>query len=211
MAKTASVDQNYRALAAFRAFGMYVNEGHILFDHLTTLDELRQNLIGMRDHLWTVSKGVFSEMYAAAGTPLSTLLDRRGLLKRDDSGLGNHHYSVLDPAARRVYDALKRWHRARMAVYDKTIDPVASPKALHAPDLARFHELYLELRVQDLDLFEDVLDRAEDDEPDAAILEFVDGRIEDLNGWLRAFEQRVDAAYLGAGLTYDAELNPFVC
>jgi radical SAM superfamily enzyme YgiQ (UPF0313 family) len=83
MAKTASLAQNLAALDRFKRHGIYVQAGHILFDQATTLTELEDNYTLMRRYDWTVSKGVFTEMYAAAGTPFTRALDRRGLLSLD--------------------------------------------------------------------------------------------------------------------------------
>jgi anaerobic magnesium-protoporphyrin IX monomethyl ester cyclase len=79
------------------------------------------------------------------------------------------------------------------------------------PDMALFHSLYMEIRAQDLDLFAEVLDRAEHSEPADEILAFVDRRIDETSDWLRTLDKRIDAAYVQAGLIYDADLNPFIC
>ena len=107
MAKRASVEHNATALEAFRRAGMYVQAGHILFDQATTLEELEANWAGMRRFPWTLSKGVFTEMYAAAGTAFTRRLSRTGLLQpgaaaAGTGGLGNATYAAADPAVAAV-------------------------------------------------------------------------------------------------------------
>jgi hypothetical protein len=211
MKKTASVADNLDALAAFRKQGMYVNAGHILFDHATTLDELRDNLNGMRAHEWVISKSVFTEMFAAEGTPYTRLLDRRGLLQLDHSGLGNHRYEVQDSAALAVYHGLRQWNRNHAAIYDKAIDPIASPKALEPDFLARFHELYLQARRRDLDLLESLIRLAEKGVRVAKIMDFVASEAHQQKPWYEEFEREVDRVYAESGLVYDAVENPFLC
>lgn len=211
MAKRACVADNWRALAAFDRHGLIVQAGHILFDHATTVAELEDNWAGMAAHPQVVSKGVFTEMYAAAGTPFTRTLNRRGLLQIDPVGLGNHCYPVSDPAARTVYQALKRWQRSHSRVYDMTIDPLSAPKAIDAPDRAVFHELSTALRGTDLGFFREVLDAVTDGGTAQELAEFTEERISATAGWYRNLAARTGAAYTAASLTYDAEDNPFIC
>ncbi|WP_280381401.1 B12-binding domain-containing radical SAM protein [Nocardia wallacei] len=217
MAKRADLTANREALAQFARLGIYVQAGHILFDHATTLDELEQNWAGMTAHDWTISKGVFTEMYAATGTNLTRRLDRQGLLGISDTrtpgtaGLGNHAYQVADPAARVVRAALKRWQKSHTRVYDETIDPLSAPKAIAPIHRPVFGELSIALRRTDLDFFRAVLDLAADGASETDAIEFTDARIADTSGWYQRLAQRTAKAYRGAGLIYDGQDNPFLC
>lgn len=211
MAKTATIEQNLAALAAFKKHNMYIQAGHILFDYGTTLPELWENLEGMHNHIWTICKGTFSEMFASEGTPYTRLLDKKALLERDVSGLGNHTYPVLDPRARKVYYGLRKWHKSHMKIYDKTIDAISAPKALEPWELEIFHPLCIALRVKDLDMFKRLLLLAENDESEQTMLDFVKTEIEREKPWYQEFDARVDQAYAEVGLVYDAEENPFLC
>jgi hypothetical protein len=211
MGKSATVHDNRRALAAFRDNGVYVQAGYILFDHATTMDELWINLACMREYRWVVSKGAFSEMYAAEGTPYTRWLDRRHMLVRDESDLGNHAYAVLDGRAGKAYRGMKSWHRLRMTLYDKAIDPIATPKALERREYVAFHEVACQLQDVDLDVMEGVLRLADADRPDEEVLDYVGGAWEARMSWFEDVGRRVDALYEACGLAYDAVENPFVC
>jgi hypothetical protein len=217
MAKRADLAANRAALAQFRRLGIYVQAGHILFDHATTLEELELNWAGMREHDWTISKGVFTEMYAATGTNYTRRLAQGGLLHDPTSatpgtaGLGNHVYTVTDPAARTVYVALKQWQKSHARVYDQIIDPLSAPKALGPAHRAVFGELSIALRRQDLAFFRDVLDLVHADTAPAEVAEFTDDRIAATADWYRLLAAHTEAAYRTVGLVYDAQDNPFLC
>lgn len=211
MQKTATLEQNIAALDAFHRHGIYIQAGHILFDYGTTLAELWQNLRLMRTYIWTISKGTFTEMFAAEGTPYTRLLGKKGLLEADTSGLGNHTYPVLDPAARRVYYGLKHWHKAHIRLYDKTIDAISAPKALEDQELALFHPLCIQLRAHDLDMFEQLLRQVEGGASTEEVQRLTQERIQHTRPWYETLEHQVDEAYRRTGLIYDAEDNPFVC
>ena len=217
MAKRADLTANLAALAEFRRLGMSVQAGHILFDHATTLDELEQNWAGMTAHDWTVSKGVFTEMYAATGTNFTRSLDHGGLLGASDTatpgtaGLGNHTYPITDPAVRVVHVALKRWQRSHCRFYDQTIDPLSAPKALAPNHRALFGELSIELRRADLAFFRAALDLAHSGATETDAVAFTDARIADTSDWHRRIAARTEQAYDSAGLVYDGQDNPFLC
>lgn len=215
MAKRADVEQNRRALDIFRAHGIYVQAGHILFDDQTSLEELEENYRGMREYSWTVSKGIFTEMYAAAGTNFTRRLDRQGTLQVDRDALGNTRYEVLDERVRPLYRGLKQWHKAHSAIYDKAIDPLSAPKALDADELAVMHRFALELRRVDLDFFRSLLDLAAGPCATAALDDAVQDRVRAelarTADWYSRLDDRVDQAYREVGLVYDADANPFIC
>jgi hypothetical protein len=209
--------ENLAALAAFHRAGIIVQAGHILFDHATTWDELEANWRQMRRHVWTVSKGVFTEMYAAAGTPFTRTLGRAGLLAAGPAavgtvGLGNAAYTVADPAARAVYAGLKRWQRSHARVYDMTIDPLSAPKALEPGERPRFHHLDRPARPGPGRL-QTPARRGRRRRGRAAGPRPGRGAHRGDRGFLHPHRRgRVtQAAYDRAGLVYDADDNPFIC
>ncbi|WP_197371932.1 B12-binding domain-containing radical SAM protein, partial [Streptomyces clavuligerus] len=215
MAKRADVAQNRRALDIFRTHGIYVQAGHILFDDKTSLEELEENYTGMRAYSWTVSKGIFTEMYAAAGTNFTRRLERQGVLQIDRDHLGNTRYDVLEERVRPLYRGLKQWHKAHSAIYDKAIDPLSAPKALDAGELALMHGFAKELRGTDLDFFRSLLDLAAGPcstaALDGAVQELIRAELAGTADWYRDLDARVDLGYREVGLVYDADANPFLC
>lgn len=210
MGKSASAEQNRNALDIFRKHGVYVQAGYILFDHGTTMAELEENYNFMRQYVWTISKGTFTEMYAADGTPFTRLLSNKGFLKEDERGVGNNTYEVQDLEARKVYKALKLWHKSHLRTYDMTIDAISAPKALEPEELRLFHPLCMELREKDLDFMRDILDLVEENISEKRVLEFATAQIQKAKNWYEKFEGKVLDTYKQIGLVYDADENPFI-
>lgn len=210
MGKAATKEQNIGALEIFKKYGIYVQAGHILFDHGTTISELKENYEFMRKYIWTISKGIFTEMYAADGTPFTKSLSNKRLLKLDEKGLGNNTYDVQDPDARKAYRALKLWHKSHIKVYDMAIDPISAPKALEFEELELFHALYISLREKDLGFMRRVLDWIEDGISEQKLLECVSDYVEYSRDWYQSFEVKVLDAYGKTRLIYDADENPFI-
>jgi hypothetical protein len=210
MNKTATLEQNLTALNAFKKYKIYVQAGHILFDYGTTLDELWENLRYMEKYIWIISKGVFTEMYAADNTPYTRLLQKKGLFVRDESGLGNNKYFVQDQSARNVYDALKEWHKNHMKLYDKAIDPLSSPKALEEDELASIYQLYIKLHKKDIEIFKALMKMANYNEKREILLDFVKNEIVQSAEWYNNIDAAVNRLYEKFGLIYDAMENPFI-
>ena len=211
MGKSATLEQNIQALEVFQKYGIYVQAGYILFDHGTTMQELEDNYQFMLKYKWTISKGIFTEMYAANGTPFTRRLEKEGLLIEDQRGLGNNTYPVLDENARKAYFALKDWQKSHTVTYDMTIDAISAPKALETHELELFHPLCIELRERDLAFMRNILDLINQGLSQDQIMEFTNRQIEESRQWYSEFEQRVLQVYKQSGLVYDAEGNPFMC
>lgn len=210
MGKSATVEDNVKALEIFQKYGIYVQAGHILFDHGTTMTELEENYTFMRKYGWTISKGIFTEMYAANGTPFTKLLTNKKLLNGDVTGLGNNSYEVQDENARKAYKALKTWHKSHIRTYDMTIDAISAPKALTSEELEVFHPLSIQLREKDLDFMREVMDLINERKTENEILAFTENRITTSQKWYKNFEAEVLKIYSFVGLEYDADVNPFV-
>jgi len=210
MGKSANLKQNMQALEIFKKYNMYVQAGYILFDHGTTMEELEENYEFMRRYIWTISKGTFSEMYAADGTSFTKLLSKQNILKEDVLGLGNNIYEVQNPQSRIVYEAMRLWHKSHVVIYDMTIDAISAPKALTPEELELFHPLSMELKEKDLDFMREVLDMVKKGLSKDSVLEFVYDKVKNSEVWYQNFEKVVLDTYRKTNLTYDADENPFI-
>jgi anaerobic magnesium-protoporphyrin IX monomethyl ester cyclase len=210
MHKSASVENNEQALRIFLHFDMIVQAGHILFDPDTTMSELEENYQGMRKYFWVVSKGVFTEMFAAQDTPFTRMLKHRGELQLKMEGPERYYYDIKDPNTRLVYGMLKRWHKAHMAIYDKAIDPLSAPKAISIAAQSAFYEVYTLLRRQDLEIFGQILELAKAGTDETEASNFIQDRIESTSHQYEALSQSVDLLYQQFGFVYDANENPFI-
>ncbi|WP_425756280.1 B12-binding domain-containing radical SAM protein [Ihubacter sp. rT4E-8] len=194
---------NQCALDIFKQKGIYVQAGFILFDDLTTMSELRTNLIYLKKNMWIVMKGIFSEIFAAEGTAYSNYLLKSG--KITGKKYGNYTYSISDSKASIVYSYLKRWHLLQEEFYDKLIDPISAPKALTPLQYKMFFELYLQVHQNDVAFFEQVLDCVETGDSMLKCDQMILLRKESLN---KDFD-KVNHLYDLVGLEYSAKYNIF--
>lgn len=210
MAKGASVEQNCTALDLFKKHNFYVQAGQILFDPYTTLDELQENYEYMRKYDWIISKGVFTEMFAATGTSFQQKVSQNHIATSENPFLGNYNYRILDDKAMIAYDALKRWHTVHMAFYDKAIDPLTSPKALTRKEMEDFYAEYLKIRLLDLDVMCRILDLVDSNARAPIVANFVEKAIENNKLFFHKQETKTDELYRKARLRYKATTNPFI-
>lgn len=210
MAKGATVEQNCNALNLFKKHDFYVQAGQILFDPYTTLLELQENYEYMRKYDWIISKGVFTEMFAATGTDFQKKVTKTNIATSENPILGNYNYNVLDSRARIVYNALKRWHTAHMAFYDKAIDPLTSPKALDKLEMADFYTEYLKIRNLDLSVMRDVIDLVQKNTDVTSVMNFIEKAIAKNRSFFAIQEAKTNDLYSKAKLRYSASANPFI-
>lgn len=213
MGKPASIEENRSALDILHEHGIYVQAGFILFDPFTTIEELEENYLFMKKYNYIISKGIFTEMYAAEGTPFNTLLNKKGLVTHEFSNHGNSIYEIQDKKVDIIYKCLKEWHKAHSKVYDQTIDPISAPKSLDAEGLKIFHSLFLELRQKDLTFMKYILDIVKNCSNIKLIeaLELTNSEINKNKSWYDFFYFKVNNAYLKTDLVYDGDINPFIC
>jgi anaerobic magnesium-protoporphyrin IX monomethyl ester cyclase len=124
------------------------------------------------------------------------------------AGLGNHAYTVADPAARIVYTALKRWQRSHARIYDQTIDPLSAPKAIDPYHRTAFGDLSIELRRADLRFFRAALDLDGVGGTEAEAIEFTDEHIATGRDWYARLAARAEQTYRAASLIYDTRRMP---
>ena len=117
---------------------------------------------------------------------------------------------MLDARARIAYDALKRWHTAHMAFYDKAIDPLTSPKALDKLEMADFYAEYLKIRKLDLNVMRDVINLIQKNADTTIVMNFIEKAIAKNRSFFAMQEQKINDLYSKSKLHYSASVNPFI-
>lgn len=204
MAKKSNVESNQNALDIFSKYTIYVQAGFILFDDATTMEELWENLLFLKRNKQIITKGIFTEMYAAEGTPYSKkLLNENSSLQKK---YGNYIYELKDSKVQKVYVYLKRWHMQLAEFYDKLIDPISAPKALMPNEYKLFYSLYCNVHQVDLNFFENVLRSVDSNSDEEVIFNLIKERsvtlLEDM--------KKVNKLYDTVNLKYDASYNIFL-
>lgn len=208
MNKTATLEDNERALELFKKYNYLVQMGFILFDRDTTIKELEDNYSFLNKYDFTVTKGIFSEMYSAEGTKLNSRLRSDGTLLESNFVDNNNKYTINNENVRKIYSALKRWHKAHSEIYDMAVDPLNAPKAISDREMDYFYQEVMKLKKQDLLFFREVLDIVKTDK--TMLDSYVEEKLRNDESFYNNINQKVLKLYKTSGLEYHASKNPFI-
>ena len=206
--KRATLEVNCKALEAFKNNNLYVQCGLILFDPYATINELQINLHYLKRFKWVISKGIFTELYAAEGTVFTNklLLEKgSGELQRDNE---NYRYQIQDFRVRNIYETLKKWHKTHAYIYDLVVDPLTSPKNISSLSMQNLYELYLQIHELDLFILEELIDSS--GFPYEYMMSLVDKKTNEFDEIYKAIEQEALTIYNEEQLIYDGILNKYL-
>ena len=209
MNKSANLETNKKALDILKKYGIYVQAGYILFDDNTTFQELKENYDFLREYDWIISKGIFSEMFAADGTLYTEKLKKEDKIVENDV-YDNNKYEIIDPKVRLTYNALKKWHKSHMRLYDMIIDPISSPKAIDTTGEQAFYDLYYQLKLKDLEFMKMVLDNVEKGITEGELNEKVMAYIVSNSDFYASINRSGQTLCEMYNLNYDGKENPFI-
>lgn len=209
MNKSAKLSSNKNALNIFKKYGILVQAGFILFDDKTTLSEIKENCIFLKEHNEIIIKGIFSEMFAANGTIYTKRLERECKIKSVEI-YENNKYDIIDENVKILYNYVKRWHKLHMSIYDKIVDPISTPKAIDSKEAKEFYEIYMSIKNIDISFLESIITLVEKKcrvkEIENFFMEYVLGT---RDKYIIASD-KANLLYEKLNLKYDAKLNPFV-
>lgn len=209
MNKKATLEDNKNALRLFKKHGYIVQMGYILFDKETTYEELLENYQFLSDYDFTVTKGIFSEMFSAEGTKLNDKLKNNNELEESNFIQNNNKYKINDEVVSKVYFGLKKWHKSHSEVYDMTIDPLTAPKAISDSAMSKFYDCAMQLKKEDLILFRNVLLEVKNN-PNIDMNDFIDNYINQTESDYKKISNTVKVLYKNNALSYHAQANPFI-
>lgn len=209
MNKSANLAANKKALDILKKYGIYVQAGYILFDDNTTFEELKENYDFLREYDWIITKGIFSEMFAADGTLYTEKLKKEDKIVKNDI-YDNNKYEIVDPKVKLTYNALKKWHKSHMKLYDMIIDPISSPKAIDSAGEKSFYDLYYQLKLKDLDFMKMVLDNVEKGITEEELNDKVMAQIGSNSDFYSSINRSGQALCEKYDLNYDGKENPFI-
>lgn len=209
MNKSASLQDNKVALNILKKHGIYVQAGFILFDDNTTFEELKENYDFLREYDWIITKGIFSEMFAADGTLYTEKLKKEDKIVKNGV-YDNNKYDITDPKVKLTYNALKRWHKSHMKLYDMIIDPISSPKAIDSIGEKEFYDLYYQLKLKDLDFMQMVLEEVEKGITEQQLSARTRLQIAQNSKFYKEINRQGITLCQKYELNYDGKENPFV-
>jgi hypothetical protein len=209
MVKSSTCEQNVEAVRLLMSRGVYIQMGMILFDPDTTISELEENFRFLRDNPWPVTKGIFTEMFAAPGTVFTEQLSRRGLITPSDSD-PSFRYKIIDPRARRVHAILKSWQKSHSGLYDWVVDSLTAPKVMTEDGYKKVYSLYQLLRQLDLQMFEAALVAVNNNTSDVLDENMVQAFTNRSQGQFCLVREEIGRIYRDNGMVYVAISNPFL-
>lgn len=211
MHKYENASNNQQALDIFEKNNILVQAGFILFDDMTTMKELRENLEFLKKNKKIIIKGIFSEMYAAEGSDYANYIINKypDCVRKN----GNYVYEIQDLFARKVYYLLKIYQRKNCLFYDKLIDPISAPKALNdINEYFKIYNLYLEVHKIDLDYFEYILNLVNEDSTidENQFEKICDNYILSNKEKIENINNRLSEIYLDNKLEFSATISRFL-
>ena len=209
MNKFATLNDNIKALELFKKHNYIVQMGYILFDKETSFNELIENYEFMSKYDFTLTKGIFSEMYSTEGTKLNDKLKSDNKLNESNFENGNNKYLIEDKIVKKVYDSLKLWHKSHSYLYDMTIVPLTAPKAISDTAIEDFYNYAMTLKKKDLMFFRDVL-KIVGEYPEVDIYNYIKKYISDTFDDYNDIQNKVKILYKKNDMIYNANNNPFL-
>lgn len=146
--KGTTVKQNLIALKILRDNNIYVQMGHIMFDPFTTISEIKRELFFLEKNKFAITKGICTELFAAEGTKITERIKSESKISGKNGT--NYQYKILNPESRKFFMALKIWSNNNSELYNKTIDPISSPKNIPLIAYRQFHKECISLKEMDI-------------------------------------------------------------
>jgi len=209
MNKKATLEDNKNALELFKKYNYFVQMGFILFDSETTKAELEENYQFLSNYDWTITKGIFSEMFSAQGTTFTNKLKNDGHLLESDFLNNNNKYNLSNNEIYPIYNALKIWQKSHSILYDKVIDPLSSPKALDYDKLMDFYDIAMDLKQIDLKIFRNVLDLSYKSS-NTVVKKYIGDEVNTKEEFYNQIDIKVKKLYKKNNIFYNANKNPFI-
>ena len=148
-------------------------------------------------------------MFAADGTLYTEKLKKEDKIVKSDV-YDNNKYDIVDSKVKLTYDALKRWHKSHMKLYDMIIDPISSPKAIDSTGEREFYDLYYQLKLKDLDFMQMVLEEVEQGITEQQLSEMITLKIAQNSDFYGKINREGSSLCQKYELNYDGKENPFV-
>ncbi len=206
MSKVASKKINIKCVKNFKRYKYFVQAGYILFDINTSINELYENYAFLKKNKHLITKGIFSEMFAAVGTVYTQQLKKDGANKFSS----NYLYDVKDEKARLVYKALKKWQFEFSTVYDKIIDPISAPKNISYKSMKKYQKLMIKLKKIDLLFMKEVLKAVEQGQVEEQINVLYESFISKYKSDYEKADEKANKLYSKDGFDYDGNVNGFL-
>jgi len=204
--KGVTPEQNILTLEICRKLGIIVQMGYIMLDRNTTLEELKQHLSFLKKSRFTITKGIYSFVFAAEGTDLTEDYKKNG--KTEKRGI-NLDYDFKSKEVSEIASALKKWSKFYGDTYSWAIDSLSAPKAISAAERQEIHQMVMALKKKELGILRVLIKLAE--ERHTALMDsYIKREIAGSRAFFAAIEDRLTNFYKKAGLFYRKGSNIYL-
>lgn len=206
--KEVTPEQNIAALEICKRLGIIVQMGYIMFDPDTTLEELKEHIRFLSKTKFTITKGIYSCMFAAEGTEITQRY------KEQECGYGtkklgiNFNYSFCDEVVGAIAQALKRWTQIYGGIYSQAIDTLSAPKIISEQEQKIIWGTVERLKQNEIEILKDLIDLG-GERNFSAIEDYITVKIkkdskfmEETHKWLNSFYNKNHLPYQKNRNTY---------
>lgn len=205
--KGVTPEQNMAALEVCRQLGIIVQMGYIMLDRDSTLEELKLHLDFLERCQDTVTKGIYSLVFAAQGTKLAGIyMEKEGKLER--RGI-NFDYRFKSEEISEIASALKKWAKAYGDTYSWAIDSLSAPKAIPGDDRTEIHRVIMALKGKELEIFRRLIEMADVGNIFSAD-SFINQKIEENKDFMASIEGQLTDFYDKKGLPHRKGRNLYI-
>ncbi|PIR12999.1 hypothetical protein COV49_03480 [Candidatus Falkowbacteria bacterium CG11_big_fil_rev_8_21_14_0_20_39_10] len=111
--KGVSVEENKQAIKILRELGLEIEVGFIFFDYLSTLEELRQNILFIEEtHIHETDSRILGSLRIQKGSPYEAIAEKLGILGGEDSGQLSYEAAFVNKEVAEIEALFSEWERA---------------------------------------------------------------------------------------------------
>lgn len=111
--KGVSVEENRRAIEILRELGLEIEVGFIFFDYLSTLEELKQNIVFIEEtNIHETDSRLLGSLRIQKGSPYVSIAERAGILRAEDSGQLSYEAAFVNEEVAEIEELFLEWEVA---------------------------------------------------------------------------------------------------
>lgn len=111
--KGVSIDENKRAIEILRELGLEIEVGFIFFDYLSTLEELKQNIVFIEEtRIYETDSRILGSLRIQKGSPYKTMAEKAGILGTEEHGQLSYNASFVNKEVEEIETLFSEWEKS---------------------------------------------------------------------------------------------------
>lgn len=207
--KGITLKQGLSALNICKKLNVIVQMGYIMLDRGTTIKELREHLNFLKKTKFTVTKGIYSCIFAAEGTDIAKTY-KKHKKRIDDKKRGiNIEYSFKQEPVKILADNLKTWSKAYGGIYSMAVDLLSAPRALSLKKRTEILRIVQVLKLIDYEIIEGLITFTEKNDY-LSMKYFLSEKIKKKKVFMTDIKNKLIAFYDKNGLFFEEKENLYI-